>query len=71
LCTSNKTFGDVTYTSQYAYILYNTVANAQKAIQRFDNQNLFGSTKPILVEMWVSKEEKEQERKRKDDRQTK
>jgi RNA recognition motif-containing protein len=59
LCTSVKKYGDVEYKSQYAYILYNSVANAQKAIQRCDNQNLFGSSKPIRVEMWVSKEEKE------------
>jgi RNA recognition motif-containing protein len=66
--TTVKKFGEYEVKSQYAYILYNTVANAQKAIQRFDNQNLFGSPKPIHVEMWVSKEEKEQERKRKEDR---
>ncbi len=69
--TTVKKFGEYEVKSQYAYILYNTVANAQKAIQRFDNQNLFGSPKPIHVEMWVSKEEKEQERKRKEDRQVK
>jgi hypothetical protein len=32
---------------------------------------LFGSTKPISIEMWVSKEEKDQEKKRKEERQTK
>lgn len=50
--------------------MYDSVANAQKAIQRFDQQYLFGGTKPLSVEMWVSKEEKEQERKRREDRQT-
>jgi hypothetical protein len=51
--------------------MYDTVGNAQKAIQRFDQQYLFGGSKPITVEMWVTKEEKEQERKRREDRQTK
>jgi RNA recognition motif-containing protein len=55
---------------QYAFILYDTVSAAQKAIQRFDGQYVFGSH-PLAVEMWASKEEKEQERKKKDDRQVK
>jgi RNA recognition motif-containing protein len=50
---------------QYAYILYDTVQAAQKAIQTYDGSYVFGP-RPILVEMWVSKEEKEQEKKRKE-----
>lgn len=50
---------------QFAYILYDTVQGAQKAIQTFDQSTVFGH-KPLLVELWVSKEEKEQERKRKE-----
>lgn len=49
---------------QYAYILYDSVQAAQKAIQTFDNSNVFGS-KPLFVELWVSKEEKEQEKQKK------
>ena len=71
LSTSVKNYGDTEIKSQYAFILYNTVANAQKAIQRFDGQYIFGTTKPIHVEMWVSKDEKDQERKRREDRTTK
>ncbi len=69
--TSIKKYGDIEIKSQYAYIMYDTVGNAQKAIQRFDQQYLFGGSKPISVEMWVSKDEKEQERRRREDRQTK
>lgn len=53
---------------QFAYILYNEVAAAQKAIQTFDQSTVFGP-KPILVELWVSKEEKEQEKKKRDSQQ--
>jgi RNA recognition motif-containing protein len=49
---------------QFAYILYDTVQGAQKAIQTFDQSTVFGP-KPLLVELWVSKEEKEEERKKK------
>lgn len=38
---------------------------AQKAIQTYDQSTAFGP-KPLLVELWVSKEEKEQERKKKE-----
>ena len=71
LNTSIKKINEYEVKSQYAYIMYDTVGNAQKAIQRFDQQYLFGGSKPITVEMWVTKEEKEQERKRREDRQTK
>lgn len=64
-------YGSTEYKSQYAYILYKGTPGAQRAIQRFDGQYLFNSTKPLSIEMWVSKEEKEQEKKRKEDRQTK
>ena len=50
---------------QFAYILFDTVVGAQKAIQNFDQSTVFGP-KPLLVELWVSKEEKEQEKKRKE-----
>lgn len=50
---------------QFAYILYDTVQGAQKAIQTYDQSTVFG-TRPLLVELWVSKEEKEQERKKKE-----
>jgi hypothetical protein len=66
-----KTQSESDYKSQYAYILYKGTPGAQRAIQRFDGQYLFGSSKPLAIEMWVSKEEKEQEKKRKEDRQTK
>ncbi len=49
---------------QFAYILYDNVVAAQKAIQTFEQSTVFGP-KPLLVELWVSKEEKEQERKKK------
>jgi RNA recognition motif-containing protein len=50
---------------QFAYILYDTVPAAQKAIQTFHLSTVFGH-KPLLVELWVSKEEKEQENKKKE-----
>lgn len=50
---------------QFAFILYDTVQGAQKAIQTFDNSTVLGP-KPLFVELWVSKEEKEQEKKRKE-----
>lgn len=53
---------------QFAFILYDTVQGAQKAIQTFDNSTVLGP-KPLFVELWVSKEEKEQERKRKENQQ--
>jgi RNA recognition motif-containing protein len=59
LNTSIKKINEYEVKSQYAYIMYDTVGNAQKAIQRFDQQYLFGGSKPITVEMWVTKEEKE------------
>jgi RNA recognition motif-containing protein len=50
---------------QFAFILYDTVQGAQRAIQTYDQSTVFGP-KPLLVELWVSKEEKEQERKKKE-----
>lgn len=38
--------------TQFAFVLYDTVANAQKAIQSFDGSNVFGGHSPIVVEMW-------------------
>ena len=57
-------------TSNFAYIMYDNVQNAQKAIQKFDGTNPFGGTQPISVEMWVGKEEKEHEKKQRENRQT-
>jgi polyadenylate-binding protein len=61
----NKVEGMESSPYQFAYILYDTVAAAQKAIQTFDGSTVFG-TRPLLVEQWVSKEEKELEKKRKE-----
>ena len=56
--------------SQFAYIMYEKVEAAQRAIQIFNGAFVFGSASPILVEFWMSKEDKEKERKRKEDQQT-
>lgn len=57
------------YQYKFAYVMYDSVQAAQRAIQRFDQQYVFpGSSKPLSVEMWVSKEEKELEKKRRDER---
>jgi RNA recognition motif-containing protein len=53
---------------QYAFVLYDTVQAAQRAIQLYDQSQVFG-TKNILVELWVSKEDKEAERKKKESQQ--
>lgn len=50
--------------------MYNNVQAAQKAIQLFDGSVALGGSKPITVEMWVSKEDKEKERKRREEHQT-
>lgn len=57
--------------SQYAYIMYDSVQAAQRAIQSLDGTYIFGGTRPLSVEMWVSKDEKEKEKKLRDDRQAK
>jgi polyadenylate-binding protein len=54
--------------SKFAYIMYDSVANAQKAIQKFDGTLPFDGSKPISVEMWVGKEEKEQEKKQRENK---
>lgn len=41
---------------QYAYILFEKVSDSQTAIRKFDNANVFGS-RPLKVELWLSKEE--------------
>jgi 3-oxoacyl-(acyl-carrier-protein) synthase III len=41
--------------SKFAYIMYDNVANAQKAIQRFDGTTPFGGSKPISVESDLSR----------------
>lgn len=53
---------------QIAYVLYNTVQAAQRAIQQFDQSTMFGP-KPLKVELWISKEEQEQERKKRESQQ--
>ena len=41
---------------------------AQAAIKKFDNSNVFGQ-RPIMVELWMSKDEIEQEKKQKETRE--
>lgn len=53
---------------QYAFILYEKVSDAQTAIRKFDNANIFGS-RPLKVELWLSKEEIEQQKKAKENRE--
>lgn len=56
--------------SQYAYIMYEKVEAAQRAIQLFNGAFPFGQSFPLHVEFWMSKDEKEREKKRKEDQQT-
>jgi RNA recognition motif-containing protein len=53
---------------QYAFILFEKVSDAQTAIRKFDNSNIFGS-RPLKVELWLSKDEIEQQRKAKENRE--
>lgn len=54
-----KKYGDIEDSPyQFAYVLYDNVQAAQRAIQLFDNSYIFGP-KPLTVEAWISKEEKE------------
>lgn len=53
---------------QYAFILFEKVSDAQTAIRKFDNSNIFGS-RPLRVELWLSKDEIEQQRKAKENRE--
>lgn len=41
---------------QQAYILFDDVQDAQNAIKKFDQSNIFGS-KPLSVDFWMSKED--------------
>ena len=41
---------------QFGYILYEKVEEAQNAIKKYDNSNVFGP-KPLHVELWLSEEE--------------
>lgn len=50
-----------------ATILYNKVDEAQKAIQTYNNERVFGGSKPLNVDFWVSKEEQKQEVKQRND----
>ena len=52
---------------QYAYILFEKVEEAQKAIRTFDNQAVF-SNRPLKVELWISKEEIKQQREQQDEK---
>ena len=56
-------------TGQFAYILYDKVEEAQNAIRKFDNTNIY-SSRPMRVELWLSKEEIEQQKKQREGRQT-
>lgn len=56
---------------QYSYILFSEVGDAQKAIQHLDQSYKFGNTTPLRVEMWTSKQDIENEKKRKEDREQK
>ena len=53
---------------QYAFILFEKVSDAQTAIRKFDNSTVFGS-RALKVELWLSKEEIEQQRKAKENRE--
>jgi hypothetical protein len=59
-----------TPSGMYAYILYDKVEEAQAAIRKFDNTNIY-SSKPMRVELWLSKEEIEQQKKQMNNRQIK
>jgi len=50
---------------QHAYVLYETVAEAQMAIRKYHDSTVFGSRRPIYVDFWISKAELDQERKQK------
>jgi len=52
-------------TFQSAQILYADISAAQKAIQRFHDDKLFGSARPVAVDFWVSGEEQKQEHRQK------
>lgn len=53
---------------QYAFILFEKVSDSQSAIRKFDNSTVFGS-RPLKVELWLSKEEIEQQKKAKENRE--
>lgn len=53
---------------KYGYILYDKVEEAQFAIKKFDAQSVFGA-RPLKVELWVSKDEMEQEKKQRESRE--
>lgn len=46
---------------QSAMILFSDITAAQKAIQKFHDMKLFGGSKPLTVDFWVSGEEQKQE----------
>lgn len=49
--------------------MYEKVEAAQRAIQVYNGAFLFGSSSPLFVEFWMSKDDKEKEKKRKEDQQ--
>jgi len=53
--------------SKFAFIMYEKVEAAQRAIQIFNGSFPFGGSVALFVEFWMSKDEKEKERKRKED----
>ena len=55
---------------QYGYILFQQVSEAQNAIKKFDNSDVFGG-RPIKVDLWMSKDEIQQEKTEKTQRELK
>jgi RNA recognition motif-containing protein len=62
--------GESVITYCFGYILYDNVEAAKNAIKKFDDTNIFG-TRPLKVELWVSKDELESEKKLKEEKQLK
>lgn len=55
---------------QYAYVLFDKVEEAQKAIREFDSSPVF-SKRPLKVELWISKEEIKQQREQQEEKNIK
>lgn len=63
--SASYTFNGVqTSPFQQAYILFNDVSDAQNAIKKFDQSNMFGS-KPLNVDFWMSREDINQQKEQK------
>jgi hypothetical protein len=48
--------------------MFEKVEEAQAAIKKFDNSNIFGP-RPLKVDLWQSKDEIEQEKKQRENRE--